>query len=169
LPGEMLAGSSIFNDASCRFTVSSVTNSAQIKHGLTSTGSNLNSVVSPNLILRWRSTCGTQFYSSLGGDSGSAVLARFNNIWKIIGIHYGAGLNNGEYMSFVSRIDHIAPLLRIEPYYGQTLNTGREAPTNTIIVKNKHSLSSFRHNTDGRTYYQVGTTTETANLTNLPI
>jgi len=114
----------------------------------------------------WKSCTNTA--SSVGGDSGSAVLGRFDGIWKIVGIHFAASTSSKEGRGI--RIDNIAPLLKIKPYMGQPVNnpvTGGVSNRRTLIVKNKQSVPFFTH-TDGRTYYQMGTTTGTSNLNNIP-
>lgn len=106
----------------------------------------------------------------LGGDSGSCLLGKFNGIWKIVGLIYAG---NGA-AGIACRIDFIAPLLKIRPYVGQPLRTSsalaQDYPVRsgkTLVVKNKQSLPFFTH-TDGRTYYQIGTTTRASDLNNLP-
>ena len=116
----------------------------------------------------WASCSGLKIPSSVRGDSGSAILGRFDGIWKIVGIHFAAADSSREGRGI--RIDNIASLLKIKPYMGQPVNnpvTGGVSNRRTLIVKNKQSLPFFTH-TDGRTYYQMGTTTGTSNLNNIP-
>ena len=120
------------------------------------------------LSYRWQ-TC-TNLASTRGGDSGSVILGRFNRIWKIVGIHFAGvtgGSGSGEGRGI--RIDHIAPLLRIRPYMGQAITnpvSNGATTSRTIVARNKQSAPFIRH-TDGRVYYQMGTTTAQADVQNV--
>jgi hypothetical protein len=169
LPGEMSNNLSAYNNASCQINVNSVTESVYICEGgncafEAPANEKINTLLSPSIEIAWRNCPGTQI--SQGGDSGSAVLAEFNGIWKIIGILYGGNSSSG--IAVVSRIDYIAPLLNIKPYMGQALNQPKTIPTNKIVVKNKQSMSWFLNPSDNKVYNQLGTTTSAANLQQIP-
>jgi hypothetical protein len=122
------------------------------------------SQIGGNLSFKFRNCTNTQPIQ--GGDSGSVVLARFNNIWKIVGTAYASGPSEFR----VSRIDNIAKLLKIKPYLGQPIrNPSRNGVSlgRSLIVRNKQSLPFFTH-TDGRVYYQFGTTSASSQLNWIP-
>jgi hypothetical protein len=53
------------------------------------------------------------------GDSGSALIADFNGVYKIIGLVFAAG---GSYYGFANRIDDVAAQLNISAWDGTTKN-----------------------------------------------
>jgi len=167
LPGEMIESETAYNNATCKYLVKSVSRSVKISQGTAKNGKGITTTISPSIELEWSGCPNAD--PSQPGDSGSAVLALLDGVWKIIGLLYG-GYTEPPYTAIICRIDHIASLMKIEPYYGQELTgTPTATPRDTIIVKNMHSVSSFVHKTNKKTYYQVGTTTQAANTNKLPI
>jgi hypothetical protein len=73
-------------------------------------------------------------YPIYSGDSGSAVLAKFGGVWKIIGLAYGTLVNNAdeEVYGSLCRIDYIAEQLNIKAWDG---TGGRFANTETIATQ----------------------------------
>ena len=103
---------------------------------------------------------------SAGGDSGSPLCAEINGEWKIIGIHFAGGQDRktGEHHGLACRIDKIASKLKISQWDG--LNTNRSAPNNfSNEVEPKYAVFNGWRNEptiviDGKTYYQVGRSSE---------
>jgi len=92
---------------------------------------------------------------SLGGDSGSALIALFGSTYKIIGqVFAGDG-----YTGLACRIDRIAREMKVRAW-DSTLNkgTGSEPNLGEIMLHGSDQRSgqtSFVH-ADGHTYWQVG-------------
>jgi len=150
------------NDGSCVLQVIA-TNASLFNLNMRNTICNFTNLIT----YKWKCCTGpTCPPCAVGGDSGSTILGKFSGIWKIVGIHFASN-SNGEGRGI--RIDNIAPLLKIKPYMGQPVNnpvTGGISLGKTLIVKNKQSMPFFTH-TDGRTYYQMGTTANSPNLDNI--
>jgi hypothetical protein len=93
--------------------------------------------------------------ASLGGDSGSALIALFGSTYKIIGqVFAGDG-----YTGYACRIDRIAQEMKVRAWDG-TLNKGTGSENNLGELRlygsdQRSGQTSFVH-TDGHTYWQVG-------------
>jgi hypothetical protein len=92
---------------------------------------------------------------SMGGDSGSALIALFGSTYKIIGQVFAGG----DYMGLACRIDRIAQEMKVRAWDG-TLNKGTGSENNLGELRlygsdQRSGQTSFVH-TDGHTYWQVG-------------
>jgi hypothetical protein len=87
-----------------------------------------------------------------GGDSGSALIADFSGIWKIVGLNFAGGGNFG----FACRIDHVASELGIQAWDGSLKNL--VDPTTIQFVTVTGTTNSYMVNCSGQTYYQMGLT-----------
>lgn len=88
---------------------------------------------------------------AIGGDSGSMVFAYINGEWKIIGLIY-AGTDT---FGLVSRIDHIARLLKVEPYLGTAVDADPNTPTDINLDVATYGLE-VSASIDGKIYWQIG-------------
>lgn len=88
-----------------------------------------------------------------GGDSGTAVFAKFGNTWKVIGLIFAGPTPTNEARGFVCRIDRIQEQLKIQPWDGSI-------PSETIRTENifynttKQTLGMVT--LSGRDYYNIG-------------
>jgi hypothetical protein len=89
-------------------------------------------------------------HPSDGGDSGSALLLKTNNGYKIMGLVYGG---NGT-IGLACRIDHIADTLNISAYTNQTPLSTVNDPQYIIKPKDQ-TETTIQYN--GKTYWQSGT------------
>lgn len=91
------------------------------------------------------------------GDSGSALIADFNGVRKIIGLVFAGGPAGGDtYYGYANRIDHVASELGIEAWNGTAKNYINPA---SITYKTTENGSSDKTITcGGKTYWQVGLT-----------
>jgi len=92
------------------------------------------------------------------GDSGSALIADFNGVRKIIGLVFAGGPAGGEfYYGYANRIDHVASDLGIEAWDGTAKNY---IDPGSIIYKTTINGSSNKTlSCEGKIYWQVGLTT----------
>jgi hypothetical protein len=91
-------------------------------------------------------------YPITGGDSGSALIASFAGVWKIIGLVFATG----EFEGFACRIDEVASQLGIEAWDGTTKNY---IDPSTIVYKTVPGGSNNKTlSCGGSTYWQVGLT-----------
>lgn len=99
--------------------------------------------------------CSNPIYS---GDSGSALIADFGGVRKIIGLVYAAGSIGGIiYYGYANRIDRVASELGIEAWDGTA--KGYVDPS-SITYKTTYNGSSNKTITcEDKTYWQVGLTT----------
>ena len=86
------------------------------------------------------------------GDSGSALIANLNGIWKIIGLVFAGNTFDG----FACRIDDVASELGIQAWDGTTKNYLNLATKQYVTVLNGSSNKTLVCNT--QTYWQVGLT-----------
>ena len=99
--------------------------------------------------------CSNPIYS---GDSGSALIADFGGVRKIIGLVFAAGQEGGiVYYGYANRIDRVATELGIEAWDGTAKGYVNPA---SITYKTTYNGSSNKTTTCGPTeYWQVGLTT----------
>lgn len=99
--------------------------------------------------------CSNPIYS---GDSGSALIADFDGVRKIIGLVFAAGSIGGIiYYGYANRIDRVATELGVEAWDGSAKGY---VDTNSITYKTTINGSSNKTVTcGGTTYWQVGLTT----------
>ena len=99
--------------------------------------------------------CPNPIYS---GDSGSALIADFGGVRKIIGLVYAGGSIGGiTYYGYANRIDRVASELGIEAWDGTA--KGYVDPS-SITYKTTYNGSSNKTITcEDKTYWQVGLTT----------
>ena len=97
-------------------------------------------------------------YPVRGGDSGSALIADFDGVRKIIGLVYAGGEVSGvTYYGYACRIDRVASELGIEAWNGT--NKAYINPA-TIQYKTTPNGSSTKIlSCGGKQYWQVGLTT----------
>ena len=100
-------------------------------------------------------------YPVYSGDSGSALIADFSGVRKIIGLVFaGAGNGSGSgiaYYGYANRIDRVASELGIEAWDGTAKGYVNPA---SITYKTTYNGSSNKIlNCDGTDYWQVGLTT----------
>jgi len=81
------------------------------------------------------------------GDSGSALIANFSGVWKIIGLVFAGGNNIG----IACRIDNVALQLGIEEWDGTAKNH-----VTSIAYKSNPSTSNSSYINCGSKYWQIG-------------
>lgn len=100
-------------------------------------------------------------YPVAGGDSGSALIADFGGVRKIIGLVFaGAGDGSGSGIAFygyANRIDRVASELGIEAWNGTA--KGYVDPASIIYKTTTNGSSNKILNCGGTNYWQVGLTT----------
>jgi hypothetical protein len=89
------------------------------------------------------------------GDSGSALIADFSGVKKIIGLVFaGSYIGNDCYYGYACRIDRIASLMNISAWDGGIINFSN---TNNIL---EHTINGLSNQVSiilsGKTYWQVG-------------
>lgn len=100
----------------------------------------------------------------MGGDSGSALIADYGGVRKIIGLVFAGGdqqVTNGPYFSgFANRIDNVASQIGIEAWDG-ILGTTEYVDPNSIeyITTSNGSPNKTEECGTGNYYWQVGLTT----------
>jgi hypothetical protein len=97
-----------------------------------------------------------------GGDSGSALIADFNGVWKIIGLVFAGGSFEEAgityYVGAACRIDEIVNILQIEAWDGTAKNY---IDTNSFeYITIPQTSLDLTKTCGGSTYWQVGLTTE---------
>lgn len=99
--------------------------------------------------------CANPVYS---GDSGSALIADFGGVRKIIGLVFAGGQVGGIfYYGYACRIDRVASELGIEAWDGTA--KGYVDPTSITYKTTSNGSSNKILNCDGTNYWQVGLTT----------
>ena len=93
-------------------------------------------------------------YPAFAGDSGSAVIADFNGVWKIIGILFAGN----EFQTYVCRIDHVAAELGIEAWMGGPKPLVDNSTINFITVSGANNIKKLTCN--GQSFWQVGLTSQ---------
>jgi hypothetical protein len=94
-------------------------------------------------------------YPIYPGDSGSALIANFNGVWKIIGLCFAGS----DTVGIACRIDRVASELSIQAWDGTAKNYINPATKQTLTVP--YSSSDKIINCSGQTYWQVGLTNVT--------
>jgi len=110
------------------------------------------------------------------GDSGSVIMVRFGGEypWKIVGLVMGSGAccpststnqacKDARAIGIACRIDVVASLLKIEPYFGQSLSNQNRRIVQTRVVSGRRSRLSFQQN--NRTFFLSGFVRNTNQLT----
>lgn len=93
-----------------------------------------------------------------GGDSGSALIADFGGVRKIIGLVFAAGgINDIIYYGYANRIDRVASELGIEAWDGTA--KGYVDPASITYKTTTNGSSNKILNCEGVNYWQVGLTT----------
>ena len=93
-----------------------------------------------------------------GGDSGSALIADFDGVRKIIGLVFAAGGVGGiVYFGYANRIDRVASELGIEAWDGTA--KGYVDPASITYKTTINGSSNKILNCEGVNYWQVGLTT----------
>jgi hypothetical protein len=92
---------------------------------------------------------------SIPGDSGSAVLGKFNGVWKIVGLNYAGGtFGSGIEFGVFNRIDRVASLMGIESWDGSSLNF---IDLNNVETYQVQGFSpDLTVSVGGETYWQAG-------------
>lgn len=92
-----------------------------------------------------------------GGDSGSAVMAEIGGVMKIIGLFFAGASNLGA----LCRIDRIVTALNIGPF---TTPTNSSIPTPNFFSGDFATYGSQKTiSRNGKTYYQIGVTSNVYN------
>jgi hypothetical protein len=92
------------------------------------------------------------------GDSGSALIADFGGVRKIIGLVFAGGQVGGiYYYGYANRIDRVASELGIEAWDGTA--KGYVDPASITYKTTTNGSSNKILNCDGTNYWQVGLTT----------
>lgn len=98
------------------------------------------------------------------GDSGASLIAKINNVWKIIGLVIGGTSSSGiNQTGYACRIDKVAEELEIEAWDGSikplgTAYSPRDMPTPVYLIAPGIN-DAKKLNFGDRIYYQIGTTT----------
>ena len=93
-----------------------------------------------------------------GGDSGSALIADFGGVRKIIGLVFAAGgLSGTIYYGYANRIDRVASELGVEAWDGTA--KGYVDPASITYKTTTNGSSNKILNCEGVNYWQVGLTT----------
>ena len=92
-----------------------------------------------------------------GGDSGSALIADFAGIKKVIGLVFaGAEDGTGKTIYGVAcRIDKVATLLNVSAWNGESINYSNVTGTLELDINGRDNREYIDH-TDGHRYWQVG-------------
>ena len=88
------------------------------------------------------------------GDSGSALVADFNGVRKIIGLVIGQAIVNGIVTGLACRIDWIAAKLGIEAWDGTPKNFIDPASISYTTIPGKSGDSAIKK--DGKIHWQIG-------------
>lgn len=88
------------------------------------------------------------------GDSGSALVADFNGVRKIVGLIFGQAMVNGIITGLACRIDWVAAKLGIEAWDGTPKNFIDPASISYTTIPGKSGDSAIKK--DGKIYWQVG-------------
>lgn len=91
-------------------------------------------------------------YPIFEGDSGSALIANYNGVWKIIGLCFAGGYETG----YACRIDNVAAELNIEAWDGTAKNFINPATKDKLTVPLINNVKILSCN--GKTYWQAGLT-----------
>ncbi len=94
-------------------------------------------------------------YPIYGGDSGSALAAQINGVWKIIGLVFAGS----PYYGYANRIDQVAAQLNISAWDGTTKNYFNTGSRQYITTSGGSSNKTLTCSSD--IYWQVGTTSLT--------
>ena len=100
----------------------------------------------------------------MGGDSGSALIADYSGVRKIIGLVFAGGgqqvINGPYFQGFANRIDDVASEIGIEAWDGD-ITTTEYVDTNSIeyITTSNGSPNKTEVCGIGNDYWQVGLTT----------
>jgi hypothetical protein len=92
-------------------------------------------------------------YPIFPGDSGSALVANFGGVSKIIGLCFAGS----PYYGFACRIDHVASELGIEEWDGTSKPVVDPDTIDYITISGENSIKT--ETCSGDTYWQVGATT----------
>ena len=96
---------------------------------------------------------------SEGGDSGSAILAWMDNMWKIVGLHFAGGRTNGVDYGLGCRIDNIANLLQVGDLTTPADFYSYGGTNPTYHVEEGYSGEMYM-NINGKVYWQMGRVAE---------
>jgi hypothetical protein len=101
-----------------------------------------------------------------GGDSGSALIANFNGVNKIIGLVFAGTDQTTPHYALASRIDRIADFLNISAWDGTAKNfTEDPAPIDYIFRPTDDSSPYIDY--QGKRYWQAGLITATNEITEI--
>ena len=99
----------------------------------------------------------------MGGDSGSALIADYGGVRKIIGLVFAGGgqiTNGGPYFyGFANRIDDVASQIGIEYWDGILGTTDYVDPNSIEYITTSNGSPNKTLNCNSNTYWQVGLTT----------
>jgi hypothetical protein len=93
---------------------------------------------------------------TVGGDSGSALIADFNGVWKIIGLVFAGAGDSQLSVGIACRIDEVANIMQIQAWDGTAKNY---IDTNSFqYITIPQTSSDLTKTCNGSTYWQVGLT-----------
>jgi hypothetical protein len=87
-----------------------------------------------------------------GGDSGSALIANFNGVWKIIGLVFAGS----DFIGYACRIDRLATAMGIQQWDGSPKNYINPTSVQYKTVIGGSGAASIQ--CGGQTYWQIGST-----------
>lgn len=97
--------------------------------------------------------------SAYGGDSGSFLLAKFENQWKVIGLVFAANISETLFginsIGYACRIDRVAEKLNIRAWNGQE-NLPVDGPNKGEIVHVELDFKESKFENNGKIYHQAG-------------
>lgn len=93
------------------------------------------------------------FPVTAGGDSGSAVFAKFGNTWKVIGLVFAGPAPTNTARGIVCRIDRIQEELNIKPWDGQPYS---DSISTQILDYNTNKLNPSTVTLSGREFHNIG-------------
>tara|TARA_R110000851_G_scaffold79166_1_gene174459 strand:+ start:7150 stop:10296 length:3147 start_codon:yes stop_codon:yes gene_type:complete len=93
------------------------------------------------------------FPVTAGGDSGSAVFAKFGTTWKVIGLVFAGPTPTNTARGIVCRIDRIQEQLNIKPWDGQAYS---DSISTQILDFNTNKLAPVAMTLSGREFSGIG-------------
>lgn len=93
------------------------------------------------------------FPVTAGGDSGSAVFAKFGNTWKVIGLVFAGPAPTNTARGIVCRIDRIQEELNIKPWDGQPYS---DNISTQVLDYNTNKLNPSTVTLSGREFHCIG-------------
>lgn len=102
---------------------------------------------------------------STGGDSGSVICGWLNGQWKAVGLHFAGSRTAGVDQGLMCRMDRVMELLQLSDFDPDNITAGQTGPEYRVISGYSDDI---RITIDGKTYWQIGRTTDNVNTERLP-